>query len=590
MKYSLIVEAYEKIEATSKRLEMTDYLVDLIKATPKDLVGEVAYLTQGKLYPDFMGVEIGIAEKTAITSIAKASNAKKEEVNRMWKEIGDLGSTAEKLLSGKTAKQPSLFSSQEALTAKEIYETFEKIAKTTGKGAVDSKVNLLTRLLANSSPTEAKYLVRTVTGRLRLGVGDMTFLDALAIAYGGGKAAREAVERAYNLSSDLGLVSEALAREGLKGIKGFGITVGRPVRPMLCERLTSAEEILEKLKGKGAAEFKYDGLRIQAHISPKEISLFSRRLENLTSQFPDITKALGESIKTESAIVEGECVAIDPNTGELQPFQVITQRRGRKYGIMEKVAEIPVVLVLFDILYLEGKTLVDNPYTERREILEKIVRETEQVQITHPKVTDRPDELDQLMDKAIESGCEGLVVKSVGPESIYQAGARGFLWIKYKREYKSEMADTVDLVTVGAFAGRGRRAGTYGALLMAAYDEESDSFKTVCKLGTGFDDETLAKLPKVFEEHKLDHIHPRVDSKIKADYWFVPTKVLEVIGAELTLSPSHTCGLNAIKKDSGLAVRFPRFTRKWRGDKAPEDATSVKEILSMYKSQLKHMK
>lgn len=359
---------------------------------------------------------------------------------------------------------------------------------------------------------------------------------------------------------------------------------------MLCERLTTAKDILEKLGGKGSAEFKYDGLRVQVHISPKVIELFSRRLENITSQFPDIARALRKSVKSESAVVEGECVAIDPNTGELQPFQVVTQRRGRKYQIEEKAAEIPVVLVLFDVLYLEGKTLIDLPYTSRREVLEKIIKETENVQITHPTVIYKPDELNQLMDKAIEAGCEGLVIKSVGPESVYQAGSRGFLWIKYKRDYRSEMADTVDLVAVGAFAGRGRRAGTYGALLMAAYDEGSDSFKTVSKLGTGFDDKTLARLPKMFEDYREVHVHPRVDSKIKADYWFVPAKVLEVRGAELTLSPSHTCGLGAIKKDTGLAVRFPRFTGKWRDDKAPEDATTVSEILSMYKSQLKHMK
>ncbi len=590
MKYSLMTHAYKKIEATSKRLEMTDYLVGLIKETPKDLIEEVAYLTQGKIYPDFMGVEIGMAEKMAITSIAKAFSVKKEEVSRLWKEIGDLGLTAEKLLSEMSSKQLALGPPREALTIEKIYETFVNIAKTTGKGAVESKVDLLTKLLVNATAEEARYLIRTVTGRLRLGVGDMTFLDALAIAYGGGKDAREAVERAYNMSSDLGLVSETLAHEGLRGIKAFGIAVGRPIRPMLCERLTTAEEILEKLGGKGSAEFKYDGLRVQAHISPNKILLFSRRLENITGQFPDIARALRKSIDAKSAVVEGECVAVDPNTAEMQPFQVVTQRRGRKYHVEEKAAEIPVVLTLFDVLYLDGKTLVDTPYVDRRKILEKTVNETENVQITHPTVTDKPDELNQLMEKAIEAGCEGLVVKSMLPESVYQAGSRGFLWIKYKREYRSDMADTVDLVIVGAFAGRGRRAGTYGALLMAAYDEESDLFKTICKLGTGFDDETLAKLPKIFEGYRLDHIHPRVDSKIYADYWFVPAKVLEVKGAELTLSPSHTCGLNTIKKDTGLAIRFPRFTGKWRDDKAPEDATTVSEIASIYKSQLKHMK
>ena len=590
LKYSLIVDVYEKIEATSKRLEMTDYLVELFKATPSNLIGEMAYLMQGKLYPDFMGIEMGMAEKMAITSIAKVIGVEREIVMRRWKEIGDLGSTTESLLVETNQTRLIAVSSRVGLMMSEVYETFVEIANVTGKGAVESKVNLLAELLSRATPVEAKYLIRTIMGRLRLGIGDMTFLDALAIAYGGGKDAREVIERAYNLSSDLGLVSETLARNGLEGIATFHTTVGRPIRPMLCERLTSTEEILEKLGGKGAAEFKYDGLRIQAHIACKEISLFSRRLENITSQFPDITKALSAFIGAESAIVEGECVAVDPNTGELQPFQVITQRRGRKYRIQEKIEEIPVVLILFDVLYLDGKTIIDSPYLSRRETLEKIVKTNAQVQLTRSTIVEEPRELDQLMDRAIEAGCEGLVVKAVGSESVYRAGARGFLWIKYKREYKSEMADTVDLVVVGAFAGRGRRAGMYGALLMAVYDAVSDSFKTICKLGTGFDDDTLGKLPKDFEKYKLNHSDPRVDSKIEADYWFAPGKVLEVVGSELTLSPSHTCGLDVLKKGSGLSVRFPRFAGKWRDDKAPEDATTVNEILSMYGSQLKRMK
>ena len=589
MRYSQVADTYEEIESTSKRLEMTDDLVGLVKATPKELLGKVAYLTQGKLYPDFMGIETGIAEKSAISAIAKASGSKKEEVTKEWKRLGDLGSTAEELLSKVQASRARLVST-EPLTVERVYDTFDRIAKTSGKGAVETRLNLLSELLSQASPKEAKYIVRTVTGRLRLGIGDMTFLDALAVVYGGGKEARESVERAYNMSSDLGLVAQTLAEKGLEGVKDFGITIGRPVRAMLCERLTSAEEILEKLGGKGASEFKYDGLRIQAHISPQGISLFSRRLENLTDQFPDVTKGLTKSLTAKDAVVEGECVAVDSNTGELKPFQVVTRRRGRKYDVKETAEEIPVVLVLFDVLYLNGKTLVDASYSERRKALESIIRETDSVKITHPIIVSDPDRLNEMMEEAVEAGCEGLVIKSLSEDSTYQAGARGFLWIKYKREYRSELADTLDLVIVGAFAGRGRRAGTYGALLMAAYDEDTDSFKTVCKLGTGFSDEALANIPKVLKEYSEDHPHPRLDSTIKADFWFVPAKVLEVRGAELTLSPSHTCGWGAIRKDSGLAVRFPRFTGKWRDDKGPEDATTVKEIVEMYQSQLKHIK
>jgi DNA ligase-1 len=312
-------------------------------------------------------------------------------------------------------------------------------------------------------------------------------------------------------------------------------------------------------------------------------------LENITSQFPDVIEALISCVNVAELIVEGECVAVDPNTDEILPFQVVTQRRGRKYELKRMTEEIPVVLILFDVLYVDGKSLLDTSYLKRRQILENVIKETNRVRLTHTVITDNPIELDTLIDAAAENGCEGLVIKAIGPSSVYQAGSRGFLWIKYKREYRSDMADTVDLVVVGAFAGRGRRAGTYGALLMAAYDEQLDVFKTVCKLGTGFDDVTLAKLPQILSVDRIDHVHPRVDSKIDADFWFVPRKVLELIGSELTLSPSHTSGLGVIKKGVGLAIRFPRFTGTWRDDKAAEDATTVTELIHMYRSQLKQV-
>jgi len=590
VEYSRVTDVYAKIEATSKRLEMTDFLVHLLKETPKELIGKIAYLTQGALYPDFEGIELGMAERMVITAIAAATELKKKEIVDTWKSVGDLGSTVEQLLLATSSTPdyvPAKLTPNQHLTVEKVYATFDQIAHTAGKGSVERKVNLLTGLIVEATPEEAKYLVRTVTGRLRLGIGDMTFLDALALAYGGGKASRKAIEKAYNMSSDLGLVSETLATEGMDGILRFHVRLGRPIRPMLCERLSSADAILTKLGGKGSVEYKYDGLRIQAHVSPDGVSLFSRRLENITGQFPDLRRALRNSIQAERAIVEGECVAVDPNTGELQPFQVVTQRRGRKHGIKEKIAEIPVVLILFDALFIDGVSLLEESYSRRREYLERVVEENEALKITHPRIVTDPKQLDDFMDEAVEAGCEGLVIKALGADSVYQAGARGFLWIKYKREYKSELTDTLDLVAVGAFAGRGRRAGTYGALLMAAYDPESDTFTTVCKLGTGFDDETLAKLPPLFEEYCIDHVHPRVTSKIEADYWFVPAKVLEIRGAELTLSPSHTCGVDMVKAGAGLALRFPRFTGKWRDDKAPQDATTVREIVDMYKTQLK---
>jgi DNA ligase-1 len=468
-----------------------------------------------------------------------------------------------------------------------VYNTFDKIAHASGSGSVELKTRLLTSLLNDASPLEGKFIARMAVAKLRLGVADMTVLDALAIAYGGDKTAREPIERAYNLSSDLGYVAEMLARDGLEGIRKFKITIGRPIRPMLCERLPSAQEILDKLGGVAAAEYKYDGLRIQAHISTKEVHLFSRRLENITDQFPDVANLLQNSVKAREAIVEGECVAVDQHTGDMLPFQVISQRRGRKYDIDVKAEEIPVTVFLFDVLYFDGEDLTTTPYIDRRKVLVRIAMPQEHVAIAQQIQVRSPEKLESLMDEAVAAGCEGLVVKSVSDQSIYQAGARGWLWIKYKRSYRAEVQDTFDLVPVGAFAGRGRRAGTYGALLMAVYNREADAFDTLCKLGSGFTDQDLANLPKIMEPALDKRRHARVNSLMQPDTWFVPSTVLEVAADEITLSPLHTCGRDSIRSGSGLALRFPRFTGNWRKDKAPEDATTSQEVLEMYKKQLK---
>jgi DNA ligase-1 len=445
---------------------------------------------------------------------------------------------------------------------------------------------LLAGLLAAATPKEAKYIARTVTGNLRLGIADMTVLDALAIAYGGGKEARELVERAYNISSDLGRVAKVVADKGLAGIKKLRVLIGEPIRPMLAERLSTSEEILEKLGGKCIAEYKYDGERVQAHRKGDEVILYSRRLEDISDQYPDAIELLKEHIKAKDAILEAECVAIDLDTGEMRPFQELMHRR-RKYGIEKAMEEYPVSLFMFDALYVDGEDLTLEPYLVRRQTLERAVKESERVKTAKYIITDSVKELEKFFEEAIENGCEGLVCKSIAEDSVYQAGARGWLWIKYKRDYKSEMTDTVDLVVVGAFHGRGKRAGIYGALLLAAYNPENDTFETVTKCGTGFTDEDLAKLPKTMQKHLIQHKHPRVNSMIEADVWFEPIVVIEVLGAEITLSPIHTCAIDTLRKGSGLAIRFPRFTGNYRLDKAAEDATTRDEIVEMYQNQLK---
>jgi DNA ligase-1 len=583
--YAVVANAYEKIEATTKRLEMTDLLVELLQKTPKSVIAKVVYLTQGKLYPDFVGVEIGVAEKLALKALAKASGRKDTELLQLLASVGDIGEVAEKVMKKKTQ---TTFGVQKTLLALEVYETLDKMANKKGSGAVGSKMALLAGLLSYASPKEAKYILRTVTGNLRLGIADMTVLDALAIAYGGGKENREPIERAYNISSDLGRVATIVAEKGVDGIKKFKVMVFEPIRPMLAERLSSPEEILEKLGGKCVAEYKYDGERVQAHKKRSEVVLYSRRMERISEQYPDAVELVRENVKAEEAILEAECVAVDGETGELLPFQELMHRR-RKYGITEAMQQYPVSLFMFDALYVDGRDLTLDTYPTRRSMLEETLKVSDRVKAAKQLKTSNAKQLEKFFEEAIEDGCEGLICKSVGADSVYQAGARGWMWIKYKRDYKSEMTDTVDLVVVGAFHGRGKRAGAYGALLLAAYNQEKDTFETVTKLGTGFTDEDLKKFPKLLKRHLVSRKPSRVQSTLAADFWFEPKVVLEVLGAEITLSPIHMCALDSIRKGSGLAIRFPRFTGKYRTDKAAEDATTSAEVVEMYRNQLKQI-
>ncbi|MGB9709283.1 ATP-dependent DNA ligase [Infirmifilum uzonense] len=589
--YGVLVDFYEKIEATTSRLAMTDYLVALFKKTPTSVLDKVIYLTQGQLRPDYEGVELGVAEKLTLRAISKASGVSLKSVEELYKKTGDPGLVAEELLS-KPRQSAGLLgyigeeTGKRELMVSHVYNSLMKIALASGEGSQDTKINTLASLLSDASPKEAKYIVRTVTGKLRLGIADMTILDALAVAFTGTKSARDVLERAYTRRPDLGFIARTLAEKGLEAVRSIRIEVGVPILPMLAERLSDPGEILEKLGGSCLAEFKYDGERVQAHRKGDKVWLFSRRLENITSHYPDVVNFM-LTLKADEFIVEGEIVAYNPDTGDMLPFQELMHRR-RKYDVKKAMEEYPVRVYLFDIVYLNGEELIEKPLPERRKILESITPpRDENILLSQAKLVDNVKDLMLFFEEAISEGCEGVMCKSTGNQSIYQMGARGWLWIKFKRDYRMEMTDTVDLVVVGAFHGRGKRAGTYGALLMAAYDPNSDTFKTVCKVGSGFTDEDLANLPKLLEPYKIPHRHPRVVSKLEADVWFVPAVVLEIIGAEITLSPLHTCALGKIEPDSGLAVRFPRFTGRYRFDKKPEQATTESELIEMYKSQRK---
>ncbi|MEM3211202.1 MAG: ATP-dependent DNA ligase [Thermoplasmata archaeon] len=590
MEYKVLAETYQKIEETSKRLEMTDYLVDLLKKTDKNVLDKVIYLTQGRIYPDYVGIELGMADKMAIKAISLAYGTRTEKVEEKYQKLGDLGLTAEEFARNKLQKTLFTFDDKGgSLTIEKVFENFRKIAEATGERSQDKKINLLEELLNLAEPLEARYIVRTISGKLRLGIADATILDAMAIAFSESKENRDEIERAYNIHPDLAFIALKLVNEGIEGVRNIKVTPGVPVRSMLAERLPTLDEILDKMGGKCAFEYKYDGLRIQSHYTSGLKLIFSRRLENLTSQFPDIIENLKNALGNNEVILDGEGVPVNVETGELLPFQAVSHRRGRKYDVEKAIEEYPVVLFLFDILYLNGEDLTLRPYPKRREILESIVKETDKIKLATRIVSSDKQEISRFFEKAIESGCEGLVAKSISDESIYRAGAREFLWIKFKRDYQMELSDTVDLVVVGAFAGHGLRTGTYGALLMAAYDDEKDAFVTVCKLGSGFTEDHLKQLPRILDPYKINHKHPRVISNIDADFWFSPYIVLELIGAELTLSPSHTCCMDVVEKGSGISIRFPRFTGRFRTDKKPDEATTAKEILELYRSQKKKL-
>jgi DNA ligase-1 len=584
MEYLRLAEVYEKVEATSKRLEMTELLVGLFAQTDKNEIDMIVYLTQGRVAPDFKGIELGLAEKLALRAIYEGTRVSEEKLQEWWQKKGDMGEVAFQAVASR--KQTSLFT--ESLQVKTVFDGLLSIASASGAGSQDLKLKLFAKLLHDSSPVEAKYIARTLAGKLRLGVADMTIIDALAITFAA-KENRDQIEGTYNTCSDLGRVARLLAEKGLKGLEEVKLEVGVPLRAMLCERLPSIPEIIEKMGGKCAFEYKYDGLRTQAHVGKGKIQLFTRQLENVTDQFPDLLATIPKAFKGKECVIEGECVPVDINTGDFLPFQTVSHRRGRKYELTSAVSEFPVMLFLFDCLYLDGKDLTGSSYPVRRKKLQSCIKETDNVKISESLLTDDPLKAEEFFQLAIEKGCEGIIAKSIAEDSFYKAGSRGWQWIKFKRDYKSEMTDTVDLVVVGAFSGRGRRAGAYGALLMATYDKENGNFETVTKLGSGFDDALLASLPGILDKHKSAKKPARVISKMKPDFWFDPTVVMEVRGAEITLSPIHTCGFGQVRKDSGLAIRFPRYTGILRTDKAPEDATSTDEMLEMYNIQLKKL-
>jgi len=593
MYFSYLVDIFEQMEQTTSRLILTDYLVSLFRKTPAKIIDKIVYLIQGKLHPDYEGIELGIAEKLVLRALSLSSGADMVSILEVYRKTGDIGDTAREIMSSK--KSVVTLFPKKIMTVERVYSTFDKMARTTGSGSQELKIRNISSLLNDSTPREARYIMKFVMGTLRLGIAEYTLLDALAVAFTKDKSNREILETAYNVSSDLGTLSKVLATKGIESVKLIKISLYKPIRPMLAERARTAQEALERMGGiAAAAEYKLDGERVQIHKGNENynVELFSRRLENITHHYPDIVKEINNSLRAKEAILEGEVVAVNPQTLEFLPFQELMHRR-RKHKVQEAMEGYPVVVNIFDVLFVDGVDKSSLPYSQRRELLEKITRhmkennniENDMIRLVPQTVVKDIEHIEKFMASAIESGCEGLMIKQL--TSSYRAGAREYFWVKLKREYRGELADTLDLVIVGALYGRGRRAGKYGALLLAAYDHKSDMFRSVCKVGTGFTDKNLEDFYSNLEKHIIKHKHPRVDTRMDMDVWFEPKIVIEVIASEITLSPSHTAGMNSIRQNYGLALRFPKFTGKIRDDKNPEDATTIEELISIYNQQIR---
>ena len=580
MRFAEFADFFERMESTSKRLELTEILVELLKQTPTDVISKAVYLIQGKLRPNFEGIELGVAEKLAMKSIAKSAGITIKKIEDDYKVGGDLGITAGNVLTQKTQ---TTFSA-ENITLERVYDTLFKIAKLEGRRSQDMKIKYISSLLNDATSTEAKFILKILLGTLRLGIAENTLMDALAIAFTGEKSNRELVEHAYNVSSDLGHVSEVIAKQGIDGIKKFEINVFSPIRPMLADRVKSETDAFKKFQKEFAAEYKLDGERAQIHKKGNEIIIFSRSLEKITQYYPDIVEKIPNMLICEDCILESEIVAINENTGDFLQFQELMHSR-RKYKVEKAVLDYPITVNFFDVLYVDGKKSINLPYLERRHLLQKIIKETKFAKVIPMSIMKNDGDVIEVLENSINSGCEGLMLKML--DSSYRAGMRGSNWLKLKREYQNELGDSLDLIVIGAFFGKGRRTGRYGTLLLATYNSENDTFPSICKVGTGFTDESLDQLYQLLSPNVTIKMNSRIESDMEADVWFEPNLVIEIVASEITLSPIHKTGFDVLRKDSGFALRFPKFTGKIRTEKHVEDASTDEEVIALYKTQKK---
>ncbi|OIN88817.1 DNA ligase [Candidatus Beckwithbacteria bacterium CG_4_10_14_0_2_um_filter_47_25] len=578
MLFKRLSEYWQEIDKTGSRLEMTAILARLFNELIAGEIDLAVNLSLGRLRPKYEGVEFNLAEKMMVRVIASAYNRPVDEVEKLFKKTGDLGVTVTQCYK-KTVSQshPSL---RGASSVTEIYNRLLAIAQDSGSGSQERKVQQMADLIKNMDGLSARYLVRIPINNLRLGFSEMTVLDGLSWMAKGDKSLRPDLERAFNVCADIGLIAKEYKNKGIQKIRRIKPQIGVPIRPQKSERLPSADKIVEKLGGihplkQGfAVEGKWDGLRVQIHIDKPLVRIFSRNLDNMTAMFPEITAAAAQ-LPAESVILDGEAVAYDNKTGKLLSFQETAQRK-RIHGVAGKAKELPIKVFIYDLLLLNGKTLIAEPFIKRRQELEKIMSvPAGGLELAKQEIVTDTKKLRELREKYIHLGLEGVMCKKLNEP--YRAGARNFNWVKFKKVTQGELADTIDAVVMGYYLGKGKRTGFGIGAFLVGVPNEKGAIGSIAKIGTGLSDEQWRELKvrcSKFEVRSKPEEY-LVDKNLDCDVWVKPELVTEIMADEITKSPIHAFG---------LALRFPRLVR-FRDDKKPDEATSKAELEKLFKLQ-----
>lgn len=573
MEFKTVAQSFNEIDKTRSRTEITQLLAELLKAATPQEAQQLSYLSLGSLNPPYIGTQFNIAQKSMVKVIAQLLGQSEQWVKEKVEKIGDLGSVLE----------DHEWDGKGTVSVDDVYQALGEIEALSGTGSQEQKSLKLQELLHELDSVSAKYVIRIILGTLRLGFSDMTLIDALSWMEAGDKSLRKILETAYNFSADIGLLAFQLKKEGIAVHKKAVIRVGIPIRPAAAERLPDVQSIMDKL-GPCVAQPKLDGFRLQVHIDKTGdkplIRFFSRNLLDMSDMFPEFVKAC-EQLPVKTLIADGEAMVYDPNTGLFASFQETVKRR-RKHGIDRMVSEFPLQLHIFDLLYLDGKSLLDESHTKRREELQKVLKtnQDETLQLIEEKQITFAQELEEYFIESIAGGLEGLVIKN--PQAHYKPGKRNDNWIKLKYQASSKLLDTLDVVILGYYPGKGRRAQFgIGAFLVGIYNPRNSMFETVAKVGSGLTDFQWTELKEKCDTLKRAEPPKEVlcDKSLIPAVWINPQLVCEVLADEITLSPVHTAGKT--EQSMGFALRFPRFVR-FREDKNVYQATTVAELKKLH--------